>query len=881
MQSALARAQAVQCSAGIATRPALPGLGRPRRAGGLAAPAAPQQAPRGPALACGAPRSGPGIRGSRLRPSATANGAPDASETVYIPVSELRSLVAQSLAALGYNSDEIATLSEVLLYAQLRGNNQGVIKITTGGMNRTPTAGRMRVERDTKLSALLDGAGEAGMLVLSRATEMAAEKARSHGFGIVGTHGTSTSTGALGYYAEKIAASGLIGIVLAQSPEFVAPHGAKKAVFGTNPIAVAVPSGGAPVVMDMATAAYAWFGVLEAKTAGRKIPLGVAQDSEGDVTEDPARVLEGGAIRVFDGSHKGSNLALMVELLAGPLVGAATADKLAAKNWGNLVIALDPELLGDREEIRARMQVVLDRVKSAPRLPGVDEILLPGERGSRLAASRLASGTVPVEANLYRNLKVAASKAATAPPPAANGAPPAAAANGAPAPPARATKRSTQLLHPPPGSVTDPYGASGPPLYQTATFAQPGATEFGPYDYTRSGNPTRTLLEEQWAALEGADRAFAFTSGMAAIAACCRLVAAGEHILAGDDIYGGTSRLLSQVVPNCGVEVSNVDMADMSAVRAGIIPGKTKLVIVESPTNPRRQVCDIAAIVEAAHAAGALVMVDNSFMTPLFQRPLDLGADISMTSGTKYIGGHGDVTLGVLAVRGAELAKRVYFLQNAEGAGLAPMDCWLALRGLKTMSLRLERAAATAARLAAWLSRHPLVKRVNYASLPAHPGSELHASQAASGGAVLSFTTGDVEVSKAIVDAATLFKVTVSFGNVVSLISLPCYMSHASIPAEVRAARGLPDDLVRIACGLEDADDLIWDLEQAMTKAAKLAKPPLPMNGGAAGGDGGGAASAREAALLARIAALEARLDAAQAAQQQQQQHQQQQAAGR
>ena len=500
---------------------------------------------------------------------------------------------------------------------------------------------------------------------------------------------------------------------------------------------------------------------------------------------------------------------------------------------------------------------------------------------------------MPVEANLYRDLKVAAAKAPAVAPAAAapaNGSAAAVSANGSGnglgnglggngngsgsangAAAARRYKPSTLLLHPPEGSVSDPYGASGPPLYQTATFAQPGATEFGPYDYTRSGNPTRTLLEEQWAALEGADRAFAFTSGMAALAVVTRLVKAGEHIVAGDDIYGGTSRLLSNVVPAAGVAVTNVDMADLAAVRAAIAPGRTKLVLVESPTNPRMQVCDLKAISELARAAGALVCVDNSFMTPLFQRPLDLGADICMTSGTKYIGGHGDVTLGMLAVRGEELCKRVYFLQNAEGAGLAPMDCWLALRGLKTMGLRLERAAANAARLAAWLARHPLVRRVNYAGLAGTPGAALHNAQAASGGGVLSFTTGDVEVSKAIVEEAKLFKVTVSFGNVVSLISLPCYMSHASIPAEVRAARGLPDDLVRIACGVEDADDLIADLEQAMAKAARLAKPgsaaaaALAAAAGSGGGGGGDAAAAeREAALLARIASLEARLDAQQ-----------------
>ena len=253
----------------------------------------------------------------------------------------------------------------------------------------------------------------------------------------------------------------------------------------------------------------------------------------------------------FCRSHKGSSLALMVELLAGPLVGAAVADKLEERNWGNLLLAIDPELLGDPDTIRQRTQVVLDRVKSAERLPGVQEILLPGERGSRKAQERLSSGMIPVEANLLSNLRVMASKVDS--PAAAAGA---AAAGGR-------WHLDTQLLHPELSSVQDPYFASGVPLYQTATYAQPSATEGGPYDYTRSGNPTRTMLEEQWAALEGADRAFAFTSGMASLAVATKLVASGGHIVAGDDLYGGTSRLLANVVPNCGVEVSNVDMTDL------------------------------------------------------------------------------------------------------------------------------------------------------------------------------------------------------------------------------------------------------------------------------------------------------------------------------
>ncbi|KAK9824852.1 hypothetical protein WJX81_008225 [Elliptochloris bilobata] len=415
---------------------------------------------------------------------------------------------------------------------------------------------------------------------------------------------------------------------------------------------------------------------------------------------------------------------------------------------------------------------------------------------------------------------------------------------------------ATRLVHPP-KVTSDPYGAVAPPLYQTATFHQLSAVECGEYDYSRSGNPTRAQLEAQMAALEGADRALAFCSGMAALSAVLRLVASGEHVVAGDDLYGGTSRLLAQVAPGLGIEVANVDTADIEATRAALVPGRTKLLMLESPTNPRMQICDIAALSRVAHEAGALVVVDNSIMAPVFQQPLALGADISMTSATKFIGGHSDITGGTLSIRGRELAQRLSFVQNAEGAGLGPFDCWLALRGLKTMALRMERAAASAAALAAWLQAHPLVRRVNYPGLPGHAGAAVHATQASAGGSLLSFETGSVEASRVVVEETALFRVTVSFGSVTSLISLPCYMSHASIPAAMRAARGLPDDLVRISVGIEDPADLLADLDQAFRKAmAKVgmeasgvppARPP---------------ASGREAELLARIALLEAQLHA-------------------
>ncbi|KAF3614032.1 Cystathionine beta-lyase [Capsicum annuum] len=361
----------------------------------------------------------------------------------------------------------------------------------------------------------------------------------------------------------------------------------------------------------------------------------------------------------------------------------------------------------------------------------------------------------------------------------------------------------------------DPYDALSTPLYQTSTFKQPSATENGQYDYTRSGNPTRDVLEKLLAELEKADRAFCFTSGMAALAAVTRLVKAGEEIVAGDDIYGGSDRLLSQVVPKSGIVVKRVDTTNLDEV-ASVIKPWTKLVWLESPTNPRQQICDIRKIAKMAHAHGALVLVDNSIMSPVMSHPLDLGADIVMHSATKFISGHSDLMAGVLAVRGESLAKQVYFLQNAEGAGLAPFDCWLCLRGIKTMALRVEKQQENAQKIAEFLSSHPRVKKVNYAGLPDHPGRSLHFSQAKGAGSVLSFLTGSLALSKHVAETTKYFSITVSFGSVKSLISLPCFMSHASIPAEVREARGLTEDLVRISVGIEDVNDLIDDLDYAL-----------------------------------------------------------------
>ncbi|TWT67647.1 Cystathionine beta-lyase [Posidoniimonas polymericola] len=385
-------------------------------------------------------------------------------------------------------------------------------------------------------------------------------------------------------------------------------------------------------------------------------------------------------------------------------------------------------------------------------------------------------------------------------------------------------KFRTRAIHH--GQEKDPQtGAVTPPVYFTSTFVQPGAGDWGEYDYSRSGNPTRTALETTAASLEGCGDggALAFASGMAAIHCVTGLLKSGDHVLAGSDIYGGAYRLFHKVMNRAGVEISLADATDPTAFAAELRPS-TKLVWVESPGNPRMSICDYAAIAEVAHRHGALMGCDNTFATPVLCRPLEQGVDIVMHSATKYYGGHGDVLGGLLAVSTKELYDQLYFLQNATGAVLGPMDCFLVSRGIKTMELRVLEQSRTAMRLAEWLDPLPGVERVLYAGLPSHPGHAIAKRQMQGGfGGMLSLELkAGYEAAKRFVGATKLFQLAVSLGGVESLIEQPASMSHASYDAADRAKHGITDGLIRLSVGLEDFDDLRADLQQAFDAAASV-----------------------------------------------------------
>jgi len=380
-----------------------------------------------------------------------------------------------------------------------------------------------------------------------------------------------------------------------------------------------------------------------------------------------------------------------------------------------------------------------------------------------------------------------------------------------------ARRIATRAVHG--GQVADPLaGAIMPPIYQTSTYIQEALGKHKGYEYARTRNPTREALERSVAALEGGRHGFAFASGLAAFDAVIKLLSAGDHVVSGENVYGGTHRAMTHIWARLGLNFTFVDGSDTQQIADAVTP-KTKLIYSETPTNPMMRLCDLEATGEIAKKAGALFVVDNTFATPLFQRPIEFGADIVLHSTTKYLNGHSDMIGGMLVVAKDDVAERVGFLQNSSGAVPGPFDCWLVLRGIKTFPLRMRQHDANGRRVAQWLTTNPKVRQVYYPGLPSHPQHELACRQMAGFGAMLSLELGDVERAKRFVQRTKIFALAESLGGVESLIGHPASMTHASVPLELRKKMGLTDSLVRLSIGIEDVDDLIEDLDQALAQA--------------------------------------------------------------
>ncbi|MBM4374580.1 MAG: cystathionine gamma-synthase [Deltaproteobacteria bacterium] len=367
------------------------------------------------------------------------------------------------------------------------------------------------------------------------------------------------------------------------------------------------------------------------------------------------------------------------------------------------------------------------------------------------------------------------------------------------------------------GQHADPVsGAVMTPIVLASTFAQESPGRHKGYEYSRSGNPTRKALEECAAALEGGTQGFAFASGLGASTTILHTLAPGDHLLCGDDVYGGTFRLLDKVMKPLGIESTFLDMSDAAKVRAALRP-TTRMIWMETPTNPLLKVFDIAAVAEVARAASVPLVVDNTFATPFLQRPLELGATAVVHSTTKYLNGHSDVVGGLIVTADAALAERVGFLQNAMGAVPSPFDCYLVLRGLKTLGVRMRQHVASAQLLAARLEEHPAIERVLYPGLPSHAGHALAMRQMKGPGGMISCVVkGGVEPARRMLERLQIFACAESLGGVESLAESPAIMTHASIPPEQRAALGISDGLVRLSVGIEDVEDLWDDLRAAL-----------------------------------------------------------------
>lgn len=373
---------------------------------------------------------------------------------------------------------------------------------------------------------------------------------------------------------------------------------------------------------------------------------------------------------------------------------------------------------------------------------------------------------------------------------------------------------ATKLVHGSKGF--DPNtGAVSFPIYQSATFRHPGLNQTTGYDYSRLQNPTREELENTVANLESGRFGFAFSSGMAAVSTILSLFAPGDHVIVSDDLYGGTYRLFEEVYKKYGLEFSYVDTSSIREVKSAI-SANSKAVFVETPSNPMMKVADLKKISELARDSGMLTIVDNTFLTPYFQRPLELGADIVVHSGTKYLGGHNDTLAGLIAVNDDSLAERLKLVQKSEGAVLSPFDSWLILRGIKTLGVRLERQQENALKIARWLTSNKNVTKVNYVGLPGHEGYEISRTQASGFGAMISFYVKDKSVVENILERVRVIIFAESLGGVESLITYPVVQTHSAIPEEMRERIGVTDTLLRLSVGIEAAEDLIADLEQAL-----------------------------------------------------------------
>ena len=361
------------------------------------------------------------------------------------------------------------------------------------------------------------------------------------------------------------------------------------------------------------------------------------------------------------------------------------------------------------------------------------------------------------------------------------------------------------------------YGAVATPIFQSATFAHEGLDKDSEFSYSRLQNPTRAALEARVAELEDGVDAIAFSSGMAAETTLMNLFESQGHIIAGDDLYGGTLRLFRHISTPAGLRFDFTDMSSQENIRRKLRPD-TKAVYVETPSNPTMQVTDIAAVADIVHSVGGLLIVDNTFLSPLFQRPLELGADIVVHSGTKYLGGHNDTLAGFLVVKDQEIAEKLRFHAKTVGACLAPFDCFLLERGIKTLAVRLEKQAANAEKIAHWLRRRPEVRKVYYIGFQDHPGYEITKRQCSGFGGMLSMEVDSPETARRILKEVKLFQYAESLGGVDSLITYPMCQTHADVPEDERNRRGINDRFLRISVGIENADDLIDDLRQALEK---------------------------------------------------------------